>query len=449
MTAAQVCNADLARHLTGVSDIACVTADLNGVPRGKIMTRDGFLAGRQLHLARGVLLQCIMGGYPEPEFYGHDDGDLLMRPQPSQVHALPWAPTRGLALCQPEELDGSACRLSSRALLAAVLQDFARHGWQPVVATELEFYLFDALSDPQQDFLAPRGLGGQREAGVSAFSVGTGNGLQAFFDELKVSMDALGIPRDTFMNEMGLSQFELNFVHGDALQVADQTFLFKFMLGELALKHGLKAVCMAKPLAAMPGSSMHIHQSVVAQDGGQNIFTDVRNAEPAPCFAHYIGGQQRYLAELTALMAPHVNSYQRYYSPYGSPSSLCWSRDNRMAGLRVPHSSPQDRRIENRLPGADANPYLAIAASLMAGLQGMVEQVQPAAEVHGEFVAADALLLPVTLHQALHRLQRSRFARDWLGDEFVDGFLATKRMELDSYMQQISPWERTFLGSQV
>ena len=439
----------LAQSLNGVSDIACVAADVNGVPRGKVMTLEGFIAGRRLQLARGVLLQCIMGGYPEPEFYGHDDGDLLMQPVAGQAHRLPWANTRGLVICQPEELDGSACGLSSRALLARVLERYAERGWQPVVATELEFYLFDAASDPQQGFLAPRGIGGQREAGISAFSVGSANGLQAFFDELKNAMDALGIPRDTFMNEMGLSQFELNFVHGDALQVADQTFLFKFMLGELALKHDLKAVCMAKPVADMPGSSMHVHQSIIARSSGKNIFTDPQTGEPTLSFQHYIGGQQAWLADLTALMAPYVNSYQRYYSPYASPNSLCWSTDNRMAGLRVPHSGPVDRRIENRLPGADANPYLAIAASLAAGLQGIEDECLPADEVHGEFDAPDELLLPVTLHQALHRFQRSRFARDWLGDEFVEGFLATKRMELDSYMQQISPWERTFLGSQV
>ncbi|TVP87497.1 MAG: glutamine synthetase [Pseudomonadaceae bacterium] len=439
----------LAQRLAGVSDVACVTADLNGVPRGKVMTQEGFIAGRRLHLARGVLLQCIMGGYPEPEFYGHDDGDLVMQPVTGQIHRLPWAEARGLVICQPEELDGGACGLSSRALLARILERYAERGWQPVVATELEFYLFDAASDPQQSFLAPRGIGGQREPGISAFSVGSANGLQAFFAELKTAMDALGIPRDTFMNEMGLSQFELNFVHGDALQVADQTFLFKFMLSELALKHGLKAVCMAKPLADMPGSSMHVHQSIVARGSGKNIFTDPGNDAPTFSFQHYIGGQQAHLADLTALLAPHVNSYQRYYSPYASPNSLCWSADNRMAGLRVPHSEPADRRVENRLPGADANPYLAIAASLAAGLQGIEDECLPAEEARGEFIAPDELLLPVTLHQALHRLQRSRFARDWLGDEFVDGFLATKRMELDSYMQQISPWERTFLGSQV
>jgi len=145
--------------------------------------------------------------------------------------------------------------------------------------------------------------------------------------------------------------------------LADQTFLFKHLLKEVALKHGLTVVCMAKPLAHTPGSSMHIHQSLVEMGSGRNVFSD-EAGQPTAMFRHFIGGLQAGLAEFTALFAPNVNSYQRLCHPYASPNNACWSHDNRAAGLRIPASSPVARRVENRLPGADANPYLAIAASL-------------------------------------------------------------------------------------
>ncbi|MEH6567087.1 MAG: glutamine synthetase family protein [Halopseudomonas sp.] len=440
----------MSERLAGVADIECVTPDLNGVPRGKVMTVEGFLSERRLQLARGVLLQCIMGGYPEAEFYGHDDGDLVLSPDPDQTHVLPWLDqTRALAICEAVELDGQLSGLSTRALLRKVIHQYAERGWTPVVATELEFFLFEPNRDDTQAFQPPVGLDGRREVGAGAFSVSTSNGLKPFFDEISAGMAALGIPRDTFMHEMGVSQFEINFVHGDPVLIADQTFLFKHMLHEVALKHGLIAVCMAKPLARVPGCSMHIHQSVVDQGSGQNIFTDAATQAPTAAFEHFIGGLQHCMAELTLLMAPHVNSYQRFCHAYASPNNLCWSHDNRAAGLRIPASEPVARRVENRLPGADANPYLAVAASLAAGLYGIDNRCEPGAPVQGQFSAPDELVLPGTLHDAIQRLDRSAIARELFGAEFIDGYLASKRMELESFMDEITPWERRYLGSQV
>ncbi|MBA4681277.1 MAG: glutamine synthetase, partial [Pseudomonas sp.] len=289
------------------------------------MTASGFLEGRRLQLARGVLLQCIMGGYPPARFYGGDDGDLLLNAEPRQIHRLPWSESpRALAICDADELDGRSSGLSTRGLLKRVLARYAEHGWQPVVATELEFFVFAANPDPQQPFQPPVGLDGRREDGGSAFSVSSGNGLRPFFAEVYRCMEALGLPRDTFMHEMGVSQFEINLLHGDALQLADQTFLFKHLLKEVGFKHGLSVVCMAKPLAHTPGSSMHIHQSVVEQGSGRNIFS-ADNDEATAAFYHFIGGQQAAMADFTLLFAPHVNSYQRLCHPYASPNNACWS----------------------------------------------------------------------------------------------------------------------------
>jgi glutamine synthetase len=439
----------MAELLRGIDEVECVTPDLNGVPRGKVMTAEGFIEGRRLQLARGVLLQCIMGGYPPPRFYGGDDGDLALNAEPTQVHRLPWSdPPRALAICDADELDGRSSGLSTRALLKQVVANYAAHGWQPVVATELEFFVFAPNADPQQAFQSPAGLDGRREDGGSAFSISSNNGLRPFFSEVYQCMAALGLPRDTFMHEMGVSQFEINLLHGDPVQLADQTFLFKHLLKEVALKHGLTVVCMAKPLAHTAGSSMHIHQSVIERGGGRNIFS-AADGQATPAFYHFIAGQQAALADFTLLFAPHVNSYQRLCHPFASPNNACWSEDNRAAGLRIPASAPVARRVENRLPGADANPYLALAASLAAGLHGLEQQLQPSAPIQGEFEVPDKLTLPCTMHAAIERLRNSRLAVELFGKEFIEGYIASKTLELSSYFDEITPWERRILAAQA
>ncbi len=436
-------------HLQGIDEIECVTPDLNGVPRGKVMTAEGFREGRRLQMARGVLLQCIMGGYPPAKFYGSDDGDLALVPDSGQVHRLPWSDDgRALAICDANELDGRPSALSTRGQLKAVIARYAALGLAPVVATELEFFVFAPNTDPQQPFQPPVGIDGRRELGHSAFSVSSNNGLRPFFKEVYRCMAALGLPRDTFMHEMGTSQFEINLLHGDPLLLADQTLLFKHLLKEVALKHGLTVVCMAKPLARTPGSSMHIHQSLVEVGSGRNVFSDEQGL-PTETFHHFIGGLQACMADFTALFAPNVNSYQRLCHPYASPNNACWSEDNRAAGLRIPASAPVARRVENRLPGADANPYLAIAASLAAGLHGIEQRLQPSPAIQGEFEVPEHLSLPCTLHAALERLKRSALARELFGSEFIDGYVASKTLELSDFFDEITPWERRVLAAQA
>jgi glutamine synthetase len=261
-------------------------------------------------------------------------------------------------------------------------------------------------------------------------------------------MSALGLPRDTVMHEMGVSQFEINLLHGDPLLLADQTFLFKHLLKEVALKHGFIVVCMAKPLAHTAGSSMHIHQSVVTAETATNIFSDAQG-EPTDTFRHFIAGQQACMADFTALFAPNVNSYQRLCHPYASPNNACWSYDNRAAGLRIPSSAAAARRVENRLPGADANPYLAIAASLAAGLHGIEQRLEPTPPLQGELEVPEELLLPCTLHAALERLKSSQLAKELFGHEFIEGYIASKTLELTSFFDEITPWERRVLAAQV
>ncbi|MFA1028063.1 MULTISPECIES: glutamine synthetase family protein [Pseudomonas syringae group] len=413
------------------------------------MTAEGFLEGRRLQLARGVLLQCIMGGYPPARFYGSDDGDLALISDPQQLHRLPWSTSpRALAICDAQDLNGQPCMLSTRNQLKAVIARYAAQGLVPVVATELEFFVFAPNPEPLHSFVPPTGLDGRREQGHSAFSVSSNNGLRPFFAEVYACMAALGLPRDTVMHEMGVSQFEINLLHGDPLLLADQTFLFKHLLKEVALKHGFIVVCMAKPLAHTAGISMHIHQSVVTAETATNIFSDAQG-EPTDTFRHFIAGQQACMADFTALFAPNVNSYQRLCHPYASPNNACWSYDNRAAGLRIPSSAAAARRVENRLPGADANPYLAIAASLAAGLHGIEQRLEPTPPLQGELEVPEELLLPCTLHAALERLKSSQLAKELFGHEFIEGYIASKTLELTSFFDEITPWERRVLAAQV
>ncbi|MEE4677191.1 glutamine synthetase family protein [Pseudomonas alliivorans] len=413
------------------------------------MTAEGFSEGRRLQMARGVLLQCIMGGYPPARFYGSDDGDLALVPDPGQLHRVPWSDQpRALAICDADELTGASCTLSTRGQLKSVLTRYAEYGLTPVVATELEFFVFAPNPDPLQAFVPPVGLDGRRELGHSAFSISSNNGLRPFFTEVYACMAALGLPRDTFMHEMGVSQFEINLLHGDPLLLADQTFLFKHLLKEVALKHGVIVVCMAKPLANTPGSSMHLHQSVVDAVSGRNVFS-AEDGQSTPTFRHFIGGLQACMADFTALFAPNVNSYQRLFHPFASPNNACWSYDNRAAGLRIPASAPSARRVENRLPGADANPYLVIAASLAAGLYGIERGIEPTAAVQGEIQVPEELTLPCTLQAALERLKCSHLAKELFGHEFIEGYIASKTMELTSFLDEITPWERRVLAAQI
>ncbi|RMS44379.1 Glutamine synthetase, partial [Pseudomonas amygdali pv. photiniae] len=355
---------------------------------------------------------------------------------------------RALAICDAEELSGERCMLSTRSQLKAVIARYAARGLAPVVATELEFFIFAPNPEPLYPFVPPTGLDGRREQGHSAFSVSSNNGLRPFFAEVYACMAALGLPRDTVMHEMGVSQFEINLLHGDPLLLADQTFLFKHLLKEVALKHGLIVVCMAKPLAHTAGSSMHLHQSVVATDSGVNVFSGA-DGQPTDTFRHFIAGQQACMADFTALFAPNVNSYQRLCQPYASPNNACWSYDNRAAGLRIPSSAAAARRVENRLPGADANPYLAIAASLAAGLHGIEQKLEPTPPMQGAIEVPEELSLPCTLHAALERLKSSQLAKELFGHEFIEGYIASKTLELTSFFDEITPWERRVLAAQV
>jgi glutamine synthetase len=392
-------------------------------------------------------MQAVTGEYSYNPVFPDSDPDVRLLPDYCTLTLAPWASVpRAVAVHDCVELNGELCEFAPRSTLKKVLAGYAALGLRPVVAPEIEFYLTAANADPAQVLVPPVVRGGRAEVGNSAFSLNMLNEQAPFWDEFRAAQVTLGIDADTWIHEVGPTQYEINLMHGDPVAVADQAFLFKYAAREIALKHNLNAVFMAKPISGSAGSSMHLHISVV-DEAGNNIFSQADGSESAR-FGQFIAGLQTHGPDLMLMFAPNVNSYRRYVAGSQAPTNLEWGYDNRTTGLRIPASAPIARRVENRVAGADANPYLAIAASLAAGLAGIQAQRQHSAplasngydEAHG---------LPRSIEAALAKMQHSAFARQAFGDDFVTGYCAVKALEYDNYLGEISAWERRYLLPQV
>jgi glutamine synthetase len=431
----------------GVQEVECVFADITGYPRGKLMPAASFAAGQELRICQAIPMQAVTGEYSYDPIFPDSDPDVRLVPDLGTLRLAPWASLpRALAVHDCVELDGRLCPFAPRSVLQKVLADYAELGLTPIVAPEIEFYLTAAQADPAQPLQPAPLRAGRAEVGQSAFSLNLLNELAPFWDAFKDALTTLGVQTDTWLHEVGPGQFEVNLMHGPALAVADQAFLFKAAAREIALQHGLNAVFLAKPFADAAGSSMHVHISVVDAQG-HNVFS-LPDGSASPVFGQYLAGLQTFGPDFMLLWAPNVNSYRRYVPGSQAPTTLDWGLDNRTTGLRVPHSGPAARRVENRVAGADANPYLAIAASLAAGLAGVREGLAPAEPVHTNGYDQPHGL-PRRMEDALHQLKQSTQAIRGLGADFIQGFCAVKALELAHYQREISAWERRYLLPQV
>lgn len=433
----------------GVRDVECLFPDVSGYPRGKLMPAHSFAAGAELRIAQAIPMQCVTGDYSYDPIFPDADPDVRLVPDYSTLKLSPWSSVpRAFAIHDVLELSGEPCPFAARALLKNVVARYTAQDLTPVVAPEIEFYLTAPCTDPALALTAPPARNGRMEAGQSAFSMNLLNELAPFWNQFRDALSALGVQSDTWIHEVGTTQFEINLLHGDPLAVADQAFLFKYAAKEIAIQHGLNAVFMAKPIAGAPGSSMHLHQSVV-DASGRNIFSTDDGSESS-VLRHFVGGLQAYVPDLMLIFAPFVNSYRRFVTGSQAPINLQWGYDNRTAALRIPLSSAAARRVENRIAGADANPYLAIAASLAAGLAGMDEKLLPGEPLrNGADGYAQSHALARSFLPALEQMASSASARRLLGDAFVTAFTAVKGLEYDSYLHEISAWERRILLPQV
>ena len=403
-----------------ISEVECLVADMNGTARGKILPPKKFLKGnrsRGLRVPEEVFTLTINGRYTQETKAVSDSAiDIYLQPDVDTIRYVPWyrEPTAQV-ICDAYHLDDRPVDISPRHVLRRVLDAYKERGWRPVVAPELEFYL------------VKKNL----------------NDFDPIVEDIYDYCEAQELDVDTLSHESGPAQLEINFNHGDPLELADQVFLFKRTVRQAALKHDMYATFMAKPHENEPGSSMHIHQSVLDAKTGKNVFAG-RDGKPSKVFLNHIGGLQKYMAGALALCAPNVNSYRRLVPESDAPTNVHWAIDNRTVSLRVPSSDPANLRVENRVPGADANPYLAFAASLACGYLGMVERIKPSDPVEGSAYRY-AHTLPISLDEALDKLNYTKPLKTILGETFAEAYNDVKLQEMQHFRKVISSWEREYL----
>ena len=424
-----------------IEDVEAFVPDMAGSARGKVVPADKF-GGGQMKMPEAIFAQTISGDYVANE-HNVEDRDMLLVPDSTTLRPVPWAvdPAASVFLdCYHS--DGSPVEASPRGVLRSVLGKYEAQGWVPVVAPEVEFYLLNAHSDPNAEAEPPEGRLGRTEGARQPYSIDTMNDFEPFINDLYKYCEEQGIRIDTLSQEMGPAQFEINFLHGNPIELADQVFLFKRTVREAAIEHEMHATFLAKPMAEEAGSALHIHQSIVDKSG-QNIFS-TKKGEPSELFYAYLGGLQRYMPDAMLLFAPYVNSYRRFLNPWSSPVNLAWAIDNRTVGLRVPDSDPDNRRIENRLAGSDVNPYLAIAGTLACGYLGMMEGSKPSEPTEGSAYGED-FSLHRHIYVATDALRESNAMRSMLGETFVDLYCNLKDDEYKEFQEIITPWEREIL----
>ncbi len=425
-----------------IEDVEALVPDMAGAARGKLLPADKCGSG-EMKMPEAIFAQTISGDYIDNE--GNiEDRDMVMVPDITTLRLVPWLqePTASVFVdCVAN--DGTPINTAPRQILRNVLALYEAKGWAPVVAPEVEFYLISPQADGNADVVPPEGRLGRTDTSRQPYSIDQMNDFDPFINEVYAFCKEQGIRIDALSQEMGPAQFEINFLHGEAVTLADHVFLFKRTIREAAIQHEMHATFLAKPMAEEAGSALHIHQSVVNIDDGSNIFS-TKAGKPSKLFLSFIGGLQKHMPDALLIFAPYVNSYRRFLNSWSSPINLAWAVDNRTVGLRVPDSDPAARRVENRLAGSDVNPYLAIAATLACGYLGMEEGLKA-----GDPVEGSAYDIPFSLHPHIYAsidaMKNSDAMRKTLGDEFVSLYCALKEYEYREFQSIITPWEREIL----
>lgn len=430
-----------------LDEVECIIADTPGNSRGKAMPARKFARLDPMYMPDSIYYQTVTGSYVELEEIEHQytEGDMVLTPDFSTATAAPWTGSDITlqVIHNVTDLDGNDMPLVPRNVLRRVVAQYAELGLRPVVAPEMEFYLVARNTDPNMPVEPPMGRTGRRAASQQAYSMTAVDEYGPVIDDIYDFAEAQGFEIDTIIQEGGAGQVEINLKHGDPVALADEVFYFKRLVKEAALRHDCYATFMAKPMADQPGSAMHVHHSVLDLKSGQNIFTAEDGSATEP-FGHFIGGLQTYLPAATLFIAPYVNSYRRYVPNFSAPINLQWAENNRTTGIRVPLSTPEARRVENRVAGMDCNPYIGLAASLACGLLGLKEKIAPRKAAEGEAYEAERDI-PRSIYQALDLLDDCPALSQAMGEDFTFVYKAAKQLEFEEFQEVISPWEREHL----
>lgn len=369
-------------------------------------------------------------------------GDFHLVPDLGTLRRLSWQERTALVICDlVNEKTHAPVAEAPRSLLQRQLEQAKELGYDCFAASELEYYTFEDSYRAAHE----QGYAGLSPTGwyLEDYHILQGTRIEPFTAQARRHLKRSGVPVENSKGEWGLGQHELNVRYADALDMADRHVVLKQCLKEIADSMGLSVTFMAKFDADRAGSSCHIHLSL--WEGETNAFVGDRAFGPvqgSDIFRWFLGGWIAHVEDVMPFYAPTVNSYKRYVDGSWAPTRLAWSYDNRTAGFRVVgHGS--GRRIECRLPGADCNPYLAYAAALASGLDGIRRRIEPPPCFEGDIYAAKHLpRVPYTLGEALEKFEASAFAREAFGEAVVDHYAHFFRQELDAFRQSVTDWER-------
>lgn len=442
-----------------VTHVDAFLNDLNTVERGKrvdraaleSLYRDGML------LPGSMFALDVLGATIQSTGLGFDEGDAdrPCRPLPGSLVTVPWQPP-GLAQVQLSmyEPDGRPFYADPRHVLVKVLDRLHRLNLTPVVAVEYEFYFIDRTRTGEgQPQPPPLPITQRREFRTQINSMADLNEYSEILSKIYQACERQDVPATGALAEYGPGQFEVNLLHRtDALQACDEALRFKRIVRSVAREYGWDATFLPKPYRDMAGSGLHVHASLL-DAGGRNLFEcpDPTLTEGRPTSAelrHALAGMLTTLADGMALCAPGPNSYRRFRSESYVPLTTGWSINNRGAALRIPVSDDQNRRIEHRLAGSDANPYLVVAWMLAGMHYGLAESLEPPPAIEGNAYRTDGEKLPIHWATAIERFERSDFAAHYLGKPFRDLYAAVKHGELEEFDSHVTPLEVAwFMGA--
>jgi glutamine synthetase len=440
----------------GVHTVVAGASDTHGIWRGKRLPVADFLARLDVGVPFSDVILVLThsedtdegqelveppGGAAYPLYFPRKEQgfpDIFARPDLGTARRLPWHPGTVGVLGEFLLPGGGGVPLDPRIVLRRLIERVRSHGFEPKVGIEYEFYLF------RGDLAALRDAGWRLEPlrpRPYTYGVYGGSLDEDLIGTIRRQLAMAGVRVEACNPETGPGQFELNIRYDDALKAADDGVVYKNGIKEIAAARGLMASFMAKPRRDWAGSSCHIHQSLW-QAGGNAFFAGEAGHGLSELGRHYAGGLLSTMREFTALFAPTPNSYKRF-APYSwAGTSVSWSYDNRSTGLRAIAGDRDAARLEHRLPGADTNPYIVIAACLAGGLHGIEQEIEPGPPYEGDAYAAGRLeTVPVSLEEGLDLLESSDVAREMLGEDFVRHYAVMKRFEAEKYRQQVSEWE--------